>query len=313
MIILLSNLTVKENRAIAQQYQDINIIIQAGVNSANMSPQLTSNTLTCQTGKQGKQIGIMNINWQGPRWGSKKPELLSKKKQSLGRLLWQIGKYDKYQNPEEDLKENLGQLRAYKNLLTKKLRLEKEITKLTIEVSENDSDQSPSTFKNRFIAMRTDLPDHQEVLETVEEINKQINIIGEKQIKKATNNNSMYIGSISCKKCHLEQFDIWQKSKHAIAYDTLITKKQQFNLDCIICHITGDGDMDQGDAVNLPKNLQGVGCENCHGPGKQHISNPQSNRMKSSPPASICLKCHTNDHDDSFDYETDLIKLQCTK
>ena len=306
IIILLSNLSVRENNEISESFPEINIIIQAGIVSTNMAPTLFNNTLIGQTAKQGKQIGIMEINWQDSPWGSKKPEELQNKKNSLDRLLWQLSKFQKYSNPLEDLQSDPNKLKTYRNLLQRKNIFEQEISNLAKDITQEGSALSPgkipSTFKNLFIAMETSLPDHQGVVSIVDEINQQINEIGKKQVKNRVKEESKYVGSKQCGSCHIKELSIWQKSQHARAYTTLLNKKQHFNLDCLPCHITGSMEMDQGDALNLGVDFHGVGCENCHGPGKEHTLDPKIVRLNKIPEATICLTCHTDDHDGSFEY-----------
>lgn len=98
-----------------------------------------------------------------------------------------------------------------------------------------------------------------------------------------------YIGSKKCGMCHKSekqgsQLDIWQKSKHAIAYETLKTKKSDkiaaemgyetkaVETDfCLKCHAIGY-DLP---AERLEKGFDfadGVQCETCHGPGSEYKS-----------------------------------------
>ncbi len=313
LIILLSNLPVKDNRAITQAYPHIDIIIQAGITVGNQPPRFFNKTLICQTGKQGKQIGIMNINWQNSPWGSKKADQLDKSIKSLDRLSWQLGKFDKYKEPLVDLKGKPDQLANYQKLLLKKNKVVQEIERLSAANSQKKCEKIPSSYKNRFISIQTTLPDHKDIVAIVEKTKQEINQLGQKQIAQKNTIESPYIGSESCTSCHVYQGASWQKSRHAKAYTTLVNKNQQFNLDCLPCHITGSGDLDKGDAVNLSKNLQAVGCENCHGPGRQHAQMPQNMGLASQVSASTCLKCHTEDHDDSFDFANDVKKLKCGK
>jgi hypothetical protein len=91
-----------------------------------------------------------------------------------------------------------------------------------------------------------------------------------------------YVGSKSCKKCHLKQHRSWAKTKMAQAFESLrpgvgVEAKTQAGVDpdkdytqdpeCLSCHTTGYGK--QGgfvDEASTPE-LTGVGCEACHGPG----------------------------------------------
>ncbi len=89
--------------------------------------------------------------------------------------------------------------------------------------------------------------------------------------------NASYVGSDKCQKCHQHAFAVWQKSKHAQAFQTLVNAKRpslrQFDGECVVCHVTGF-EYNTGyrnDTATL--NLKDVGCESCHGPGSEHVDN----------------------------------------
>jgi cytochrome c2 len=84
-----------------------------------------------------------------------------------------------------------------------------------------------------------------------------------------------YVGVKMCKACHQsekqgKQFDIWQKSAHAKAFETLksaaaekIKKGAAESPECLGCHaITADAKLTP----------DGVQCESCHGAGSDYKS-----------------------------------------
>jgi hypothetical protein len=87
--------------------------------------------------------------------------------------------------------------------------------------------------------------------------------------------NSKYVGSQACQKCHPFAFQVWQNSKHAQAFQTLVNAKRpslrQFDGECVQCHVIGfeynTGYRNQKDTPQL----KDVGCESCHGPGSEHV------------------------------------------
>jgi hypothetical protein len=87
--------------------------------------------------------------------------------------------------------------------------------------------------------------------------------------------SATYVGSGMCKKCHEGVYEIWEKSPHSRAYTTLAKainpSQRQYDPDCISCHVTGWGY--KGGFANEVKTklLVNNGCENCHGPGSEHI------------------------------------------
>ena len=100
-----------------------------------------------------------------------------------------------------------------------------------------------------------------------------------------------YVGSKSCKKCHIKIYKSWEKGAKAKTLDALkpgeaSEAKTKHGLDtakdyskdesCLACHSVGFGKPGgyaapaEGDeaAAKKAKALAGVGCESCHGPGK---------------------------------------------
>ena len=102
-----------------------------------------------------------------------------------------------------------------------------------------------------------------------------------------------YAGAKSCKMCHKDTYKSWEESKHAKSLELLKAgeakeAKEKHKLDpakdyttdkaCLACHVTGY-EKAGGYAVPDPKDekavkkaakLAGVGCESCHGPGKDY-------------------------------------------
>ncbi|MFC1838145.1 cytochrome c3 family protein [Thermodesulfobacteriota bacterium] len=97
------------------------------------------------------------------------------------------------------------------------------------------------------------------------------------------NDSSGYMGSDSCKDCHTDAYDSWKASRHASIFTASDTSPE-----CMECHVTGINDF-------TPPEEYSVGCEACHGPGKEHIAgdgNPD--KIVSSNSADICGRCHSN-------------------
>jgi hypothetical protein len=141
--------------------------------------------------------------------------------------------------------------------------------------------------------------------------------------------NGRYVGSKACEKCHEESCKVWRRSAHAEAYDTLAKLDPPRNHDpeCISCHVVGwnpgkffpyEGGFQSDEKT---PHLEGVGCEDCHGPGKKHcdaeqgknedlqkkyqkavrnlkedMSDPRSGRQN-------CYNCHDGDNSPQFDFK----------
>jgi hypothetical protein len=147
-----------------------------------------------------------------------------------------------------------------------------------------------------------------------------------------------FAGVESCKDCHKKAYGIWKDTKHAKAYETLITGREGtknpisriHDPECLCCHTTGweTQHMYRYDSgfYSLAKTpqLKGQQCENCHGPGAQHNvleakwkENPKSvnkeeleaarhrlHRTVDEAKKSLCYRCHDGDNDPNFTDKT---------
>ncbi len=315
IIVLLSSYPLEQNKKIAVMFPQIHLILQSGSDTKRIEPQLAANSLITQTELKGKYTGVLDISWQNSKkWGTDPTETINEKKSEEDRIRWQLKRYQSKGEPEVVYKDNPNILEAYKGFQQKHQDILAQIAALEQGITENQaSGVSPSTFKYRFIAMETSLPDHPGVEKIIQATNEVVNALGKKRIQPKEGKNAAsiprpvfteYRGWQSCASCHPKETEAWQGTRHAKAYTTLADKGQQFNFKCIPCHVTGmvSGESQENNA--LPQDFLAVGCESCHGPGKKHLEN-QQNTMSVHPAAEICLGCHNEDQDDDFDYNRD--------
>jgi hypothetical protein len=138
-----------------------------------------------------------------------------------------------------------------------------------------------------------------------------------RQVDKAADKKPVYVGSERCKSCHKSAYEVWSRSGHSHAYETLVKatrpSKRQFDGECIVCHTVGFG-YESGfrNAKDTPK-LLNVGCESCHGPASQHVKddtdmeeraalNPWKQDAKRIE-IDLCVKCHDGDNDVHWSFE----------
>lgn len=144
-----------------------------------------------------------------------------------------------------------------------------------------------------------------------------------------TGDGPTYVGSKTCKKCHMKQHKSWEKTKMAQTFEVLKSgqnadKKTEAKLDpakdytsdeqCLKCHVVGFGTesgytipaADDKKAQRNAKKMMGVGCESCHGPGSEYTKlhkEIQDNKRKykveemyaagmTKIDAQVCAKCH---------------------
>ncbi len=110
-----------------------------------------------------------------------------------------------------------------------------------------------------------------------------------------------YVGSASCKGCHAEAYTIWKRSKHAHAYQTLVSHGHAADPECLTCHTVGFGFQTGFVNMETTPDLPDVGCENCHGVGSNHVKNPQKGYGQVT--RVNCLTCHTAQNSPKFDYD----------
>ena len=89
-----------------------------------------------------------------------------------------------------------------------------------------------------------------------------------------------FAGSEKCADCHSKAWEVFEKTPHAHATDTLmkLDPPRHFDPECLSCHVTGwspqgyfpyaSGYLSNDATPAMKQN----GCENCHGPGAAHAA-----------------------------------------
>lgn len=143
-----------------------------------------------------------------------------------------------------------------------------------------------------------------------------------------------FVGAEKCGECHTKAFAHWKETGHAQAFTTLKEGpwheeraaervdwiKRQFDPECLSCHIAGwhpqemlryeSGYVDE----KTSPHLLGQQCENCHGPGSQHVAREESGasmeelmearqfvrRTLADAKKTVCVECHDPDNSPKF-------------
>jgi hypothetical protein len=121
--------------------------------------------------------------------------------------------------------------------------------------------------------------------------------------------SAAFVTSSACSQCHTVQYLNWSNSAHAHATDPLPARALEFEADCLDCHATG---AKFGDATDKLKNarLQNVQCEQCHGPGSNHVAKPGKGYGRIASMQTVCASCHTNETSPGFDLQTAWAKIK---
>lgn len=156
-----------------------------------------------------------------------------------------------------------------------------------------------------------------------------------------------FVGAAKCGECHTKAYAKWKESKHAHAYDSLKTGREgQYSKpiprthdpECLSCHVTGwspqgvfpypSGFLPEVVANHESEpdryvKLQGQQCENCHGPGSEHVaiewaakekpgsieqeklreSRRQMVLSKTAAEQNLCIKCHDYENSPKFQFD----------
>ncbi len=179
-----------------------------------------------------------------------------------------------------------------------------------------DSNGQKPVLKFSEVAVTEDIPQYQPLVELYKSYQQLVKDAGliEKQPRFILPNNLEYVGSKYCKLCHDYEYEQWSTSKqvfipglkkqassdswHAGAFATLEKVNSQFDPECVICHVIGmQYETGYLSPTKTPE-LENVGCENCHGPGSEHIRSLGA--IETSGPISTCTDCHTAEHSSEY-------------
>lgn len=136
-----------------------------------------------------------------------------------------------------------------------------------------------------------------------------------------------FVGTQSCAECHTTAFEIWKDTPHAHATQSLIQPGERsdiarhFDPECLSCHVTGWNPQKfypyETGYLSVEKTplMMENGCENCHGPGSQHVAAENGDieadetmltklreemRLPLAQAQEKCLECHDIDNSPNF-------------
>ncbi|MFH1680746.1 MAG: multiheme c-type cytochrome [Candidatus Eisenbacteria bacterium] len=122
-----------------------------------------------------------------------------------------------------------------------------------------------------------------------------------------------YIGAATCAVCHAggsggDQHTAWSATNHAHAIEALEEIGMNHNAYCLNCHTVGsyglfaDASLDNGghDETAVER-LEGVQCENCHGPASNHTGGAEGRSVAVTITDTTCGQCHTDVHHPTWD------------
>lgn len=136
-----------------------------------------------------------------------------------------------------------------------------------------------------------------------------------------------FVGARACRECHAAEWTQWSGTRHAGAYNAVVSNDRWFYPLCMSCHSTGLGQpsgFEIGDdpltATALirptalvpkpnsepPYGLEGVQCEVCHGPGSAHVAGRGAKgTIARQLTVEGCVECHDTKNSPEFRRLTD--------
>jgi predicted CXXCH cytochrome family protein len=119
-----------------------------------------------------------------------------------------------------------------------------------------------------------------------------------------------YLGAEACRQCHSTPYKNESETRHAHTFDTDSAFFKSWTGagrpdSCLPCHTTGwneDENNHGADEVDYRKNLLGIQCEACHGPGSEHVKGGgDPSKITVDYSAELCGSCHTGSHHPTYD------------
>jgi len=107
---------------------------------------------------------------------------------------------------------------------------------------------------------------------------------------------ALYVGASTCTACHPDNHTSWMATIHSTAFQTLIDDGAGDNVLCYPCHSAGYGKASGFVDLDMTPQLANVQCENCHGPGSNHVVDPGGEPLAIHFESAPCGDCHQSCH-----------------
>lgn len=319
-LIVLSSLSAADNQSLAAAFPQVSIIVSSYKGSMNRAPQEISKSIVTSAKGRGEFLGQLTVHYMGKQGWT--PVITPSSHQLQNQLLSAQKRLMQLQENTDSLQARIVEQKV-KRIQSYMRSLQQRYTR-TLEKEKNSKGNS---YTSSFFAVHP-RRDEGKVDLIVAQLKKSTNALLQKQKMKLTNQKipgedlleiKKYAGSSTCKSCHPGPFAVWDKSAHSSAYHTLDEKGQEYNPDCLVCHVVSGRITNQSkDAVKLnllqlPENRLAVGCEVCHGPAADHAHSPDSILPVRTPTAATCNRCHNEERDANFSFADKNQIIRCTQ
>jgi len=153
--------------------------------------------------------------------------------------------------------------------------------------------------------------------ELVKRFNAELQEVG-KEVVPATSrlDEIRFLGAEACAECHSAEYRQWKGTGHAKALEPLVKENQDYNPNCLTCHVTGYGFYNGFHSYDKTPDMVNVQCEACHGSGSDHVrwarGEPVTDTDRDPALKYLfaiteyrCTNCHDSENDPEFDFAAD--------
>ncbi len=182
-------------------------------------------------------------------------------------------------------------------------KMGKYMLRLDVQFPENDG---PEKITFHRVPVEDQFPQDPVVVNLLEDYQYQLqaeDMINNPQSnpRLALEDGNAFVGNKTCGiQCHDHEdiYERWSEFKHAQAVETLEGVNRQYDPECMVCHVVGMEYEGGYQSMEKTPELADVGCEMCHGPGKNHCDTPEAPYKVQ---FTTCEKCHDHENSPNFD------------
>jgi hypothetical protein len=313
-VVILADLPERDTRSLALAMQGADLILHgpgSPIERAPRAPESVGEVVMAEAGRQGQYVGRvrMHLPARASQGRVAFHDAAAKSAQSIELLKRRLSAY---QTEVEAWIEDPGKQEV--------VRQRRDLIK-DVESQLSHAEHAPPApppvgpyFTIEIIPLTEDTSKNEQVARLLDRYNARLEAAnldkGDPKLCALEAGSASFVGNAQCKTCHAAAYDVWEKTKHAEAWETLVSRDKQFDLTCVGCHVVG---YEKPGGVCRLRDIaafQDVGCENCHGPGSEHVKAPAKNNIVRATTEKTCTEtCHVPEHSDLFDYSTYLPRI----
>ena len=277
----------------------LDFVINGHTRTSHRDPdRLESGSYALAVGSRGKRLGRLDLEFVSGASGWRPEEVGQDLQARLERFEDRVATAKTALDEAADART---EVRAARRLV----HYEEELAGIRAQIAEAESlsDQPRHVFRHQHVDLDDDLGEHAATQALVEAAKAKIGEVAVEAGQGEAVNHGDFVGSVTCRGCHTAQYAQWSQTRHARAYESLVHASRHMDQDCFSCHVTGAFHVD---GPQLPAHvgmLKNVGCESCHGPGRNHPG-PDSPIHREAG-TEVCTACHDGERDEGrFDEES---------